>query len=132
MPCGRRPGPETGTLAGRGNRRVPRRADHEDHLACDGQPTAARLHPDRRQRTKIRSYLRRCGTKAAIPKRIDQINGRIRRGESLCRLDLAAYRRRGTVERCSNKRKHNKALATRYDKRTRHYQALVTIACLRL
>ncbi|MEV4744677.1 IS5/IS1182 family transposase, partial [Streptomyces sp. NPDC049555] len=24
------------------------------------------------------------------------------------------------------------ALATRYDKRARHYQALVTIACLRL
>ncbi|MFF6980219.1 IS5 family transposase [Streptomyces sp. NPDC008343] len=69
---------------------------------------------------------------AAIPERIDQINGRIRRGESRCRLDRAAYRRRNIVERCFNKLKHNKALATRYDKLARRYQALVTIACLRL
>ncbi|SCG00088.1 Transposase DDE domain-containing protein, partial [Streptomyces sp. DconLS] len=62
--------------------------------------------------TKIRSYLRKRGIKAAIPERIDQINGRIRRGESLCRLDRAAYRRRNVVERCFNKLKHNKALAT--------------------
>ncbi|MCW8123339.1 MULTISPECIES: IS5-like element IS1650 family transposase [Streptomyces] len=82
--------------------------------------------------TKIRTYLRRRGIKAAIPERIDQINGRIRRGESLCRLDRAAYRRRNVVERCFNKLKHNKALATRYDKRARHYQALVTLACLKL
>ncbi|CAM5652121.1 hypothetical protein GCM10010220_68190 [Streptomyces parvulus] len=50
--------------------------------------------------TKIRSYLRRRGIKAAIPERIDQINGRIRRRESLCRLDRAAYQRRNVVERC--------------------------------
>lgn len=37
--------------------------------------------------TKIRAYLCRRGIKAAIPERIDQINGRIRRGESRCRLD---------------------------------------------
>ncbi len=81
---------------------------------------------------KIRSYLRRRGIRAVIPERIDQINGRVRRGESLRRLDRAAYRRRNVVERCFNKLKHNKALATRYDKRARHYQALVTIACPRL
>ncbi len=54
---------------------------------------------------KIRAYLRRRGVKAAIPERIDQINGRIRRGESLCRLDRAAYRRRNVVERCFNRLK---------------------------
>ncbi|KOX08926.1 transposase [Streptomyces sp. NRRL B-3648] len=81
---------------------------------------------------KIRSYLRRRGNKAVIPERIDQINGRLRRRESLCRLDRAAYRRRNVVERCFNRLKHHKALATRYDKRARHYQALVTLACLRL
>lgn len=81
---------------------------------------------------KIRAYLRGRGIKAAIPERIDQINGRIRRGESLCRLSRAAYRRRNVVERCFNRLKHNKALATRYDKRARHSQALVTLACLRL
>ncbi|MET9175903.1 IS5/IS1182 family transposase, partial [Streptomyces misionensis] len=34
--------------------------------------------------------------------------------------------------RCFNKLKHHMALATRYDKRARHYQAMVTIACLLL
>ncbi|GAA3264966.1 hypothetical protein GCM10010469_35090 [Streptomyces labedae] len=58
--------------------------------------------------TTIHTYLRRRGIKAAIPERIDQINGRIRRGESRCRLDRAAYRRRNVVERCFNKLKHNK------------------------
>ncbi|WEH31865.1 IS5 family transposase [Streptomyces sp. AM 3-1-1] len=81
---------------------------------------------------KIRAYLRRRGIKSAIPERLDQINGRLSRGESLCHLDRAAYRRRNLVERCFNKLKQNKALATRYDKRARHYQALVALACLRL
>ncbi|MET9816017.1 transposase [Streptomyces sp. NPDC006355] len=53
-------------------------------------------------------------------------------GRSRCRLDRAAYRRRNVIERCFNKLKHNKALATHYDKRAGHYQALVTLACLRL
>ncbi|MEU6419598.1 transposase [Streptomyces spiralis] len=82
--------------------------------------------------TKIRAYLRGRDVKAAIPERLDHINGRIRRGESRCRLNRAAYRRRNVVEPCFNRLKHNKALATRYDKRARHYQALVTLACLRL
>ncbi|MFF3001009.1 IS5 family transposase, partial [Streptomyces sp. NPDC057950] len=81
---------------------------------------------------KIRSHLRRRGIKAAIPERIDQANCRLRRGENRCRLNQTADRRRNVVERCFNKLKHNKALATRYDKRARHYQALVTLACLRL
>lgn len=62
--------------------------------------------------TKIRTYLRRRGIKAAIPERINQVNGRIRRGKSPCRLDRAAYRRRNDVERCCNKLKHNKAIGT--------------------
>ncbi|GGN65499.1 IS5 family transposase [Streptomyces kronopolitis] len=101
-------------------------------------PGRPRTRPDRvvadkgYSSTKIRTYLRRRGIKAAIPERIDQINGRIRRGESLCRLDRTAYRRRNVVERCFNKLKHHKALATRYDKRARHYKAMVTLACLQL
>ncbi|MFI8194559.1 IS5 family transposase [Streptomyces sp. NPDC085946] len=91
-----------------------------------------RVVADKGSSTKIRTYLRRRGIKAAIPERIDQVNGRIRRGESRCRLDKTAYRRRNLIERCFNRLTHNKALATRYDKRARHYQALVTIACLRL
>ena len=81
---------------------------------------------------KIRAYLRRRGIACTIPERTDQISGRRRRGETLCHLDRTAYRRRNVVERCFNKLKQNKALATRYDKRARHYKALVTLACLRL
>ncbi|GES33577.1 hypothetical protein San01_60650 [Streptomyces angustmyceticus] len=77
-------------------------------------PGRPRTRPDRvaadkgYSSTKIRAYLRKRGIKAAIPERIDQINGRIRRGESLCRLDRTAYRRRNVVERCFNRLKHHK------------------------
>ncbi|MFE5723746.1 IS5 family transposase, partial [Streptomyces erythrochromogenes] len=81
---------------------------------------------------KIRSYLRQRGIACTIPERVDQIGGRMRRGETRCRLDRAVYRRRNVVERCFNRLKQNRALATRYDKRARHYKALVTLACLRL
>lgn len=81
---------------------------------------------------KIRAHLRRHGIACTIPERTDRVDGRIRRGETRCRLDKAAYRRRNIVERCFNRLKQNRALATRYDKRARHYQAMVTLACLQL
>ncbi|WP_374202309.1 IS5 family transposase [Streptomyces sp. MW-W600-10] len=101
-------------------------------------PGRPRTRPDRvagdkgYSSRKIRAYLRRRGIACTIPERTDQISGRRRRGETPCRLDRTAYRRRNVVERCFNKLKQNKALATRYDKRAHHYQALVTLACLRL
>ncbi|MFF9900018.1 IS5 family transposase [Streptomyces longispororuber] len=81
---------------------------------------------------KIRAYLRQRGIAATIPERIDQRAGRRRRSERLCGFDPGIYRRRNVVERCFNRLKQNKALATRYDKRARHYQAMVTLACLQL
>lgn len=81
---------------------------------------------------RIRAYLRRRGIAATIPERIDQINGRIRRGESCCRLDQTAYRRRNVVERCFSRLTQNRALATHYDKRATHYKAMITLACLQL
>lgn len=81
---------------------------------------------------KIRAYLRKRGIACTIPERIDQINGRLKRGERLCRLDRTVYRRRNVVERCFGRLKQNRALATRYDKRATHYQAMVTLACLQL
>lgn len=101
-------------------------------------PGRPRTRPDRvagdkgYSSRKIRAYLRKRGIACTIPERADQIKGRRRRGETLCHLDRTAYRRRNVVERCFNKLKQNKALATRYDKRARHYKALVTLACLRL
>nr|BAJ19069.1 putative transposase [Streptomyces sp. SANK 62799] len=81
---------------------------------------------------KIRTYLRQRGITVTIPERIDQVAGRRRRGERLCGFDPGVYRRRNVVERCFNRLKQNKALATRYEKRASHYQAMVTLACLRL
>lgn len=101
-------------------------------------PGRPRTRPDRvvadkgYSARKIRAYLRRRGIDTTILERNDQINGRIRRGETLCRLDRAAYRRRNVIERCFSRLEHNRALAAHYDKRAAHYQAMVTLACLRL
>lgn len=81
---------------------------------------------------KIRAYLRRRGIACTIPERSDQIHSRRRRGEKLCHLDRRIYRRRNVVERCIGRLKQQRALATRYDKRAIHYQAMVTLACLTL
>ncbi|GAA2494174.1 hypothetical protein GCM10010393_27700 [Streptomyces gobitricini] len=72
------------------------------------------------------------GSPARFGERIDRINGRIRRGERLCRHDRSAYRRRNVIERCLSRLEQNRALATRYDERAAQYQAMVTLACLRL
>lgn len=101
-------------------------------------PGRPRTRPDRLLADKgyssraIRTYLRSRGIACTIPERNDQIAGRRRRGEKLCGFDRHLYRRRNVVERCFNRLKQNKALATRYDKLASHYQAIVTIACLRL
>ncbi len=58
---------------------------------------------------KIRSYLRRRSIEAAIPERLDQVNGRLHRGASRCHLNRVACRRRNAVERCFNRLEHNKA-----------------------
>nr|WP_268240276.1 IS5 family transposase [Streptomyces kronopolitis] len=101
-------------------------------------PGRPRTRPDRvaadkgYSSRKIRAYLRKRGIACTIPERIDQINGRLRRGESLCRLDRTIYRRRNVIERCFGRLTQHRALATRYDKRATHYQAMVTLACLQL
>jgi len=101
-------------------------------------PGRPRTRPDRLLADKgyssraIRDYLRGRGIACIIPERADQIAGRRRRGEKLCTFDRHLYRRRNVVERCFNRLKQNKALATRYDKLATRYQAIVTIACLRL
>ncbi len=101
-------------------------------------PGRPRTRPDRvtadkgYSSRKIRTYLRRRGIACTIPERIDQINGHLTRGEKPCHLDRTNYRRRNIVERRFGYLKQNRALATRYDKRATHYQAMVTIACLPL
>jgi transposase len=80
-----------------------------------------------------RAYLRRRGIRAVIPERRDQQANRARRGSAGGRppaFDKTAYRRRNIVERCFNRFKQYRAIATRYDKTATSYQAMIDLATL--
>jgi transposase len=65
----------------------------------------------------------------------DQKDWRARQGSRGGRppaFDRKAYRQRNVVERCFNRLKQNRALATRYAKRAVLYRALVVIAAIRI
>lgn len=91
----------------------------------------ARLRPDRAVGDKgytgrpVRTYLRRRGIGAVIPRRQTES----RRG---VRFDRAAYRERNRVERLINRLKQYRAIATRYDKLAATYHAGLTIAAILL
>lgn len=83
----------------------------------------------------IRVHLRRRGITAVIPERRDQRANRIRRGSAGGRppaFDALAYKHRNTAERCFNKLKQHRAVATRYDKRDYVYQGTITVASIRI
>ncbi|MBB5108931.1 transposase, partial [Streptomyces spectabilis] len=63
----------------------------------------------------------------------DQIRNRLRRGSRGGRpptFDKAAYRQRNVVERCFDRLKQWRGIATRYDKTAESYQAAITLASL--
>ena len=73
-----------------------------------------------------RVYLRRRGIKTVIPEKSDQAANRKKRGSAGGRpvsFDAERYRGRNTVERCINKIKAWRGLATRYDKTPDSYMA---------
>ncbi|MFI8917386.1 IS5 family transposase [Streptomyces sp. NPDC053513] len=81
----------------------------------------------------IRDHLRRRGIRAVIPQPSDQAANRKRRGSRGGRppaFDLEAYKQRNTVERCINKLKQWRGLATRYDKTATSYPAGLHIAAI--
>jgi transposase len=81
----------------------------------------------------IRVHLRRRGIRATIPERRDQRDNRARRGRVGGRppaFDPLIYKRRNVVERCFNKLKQFRAIATRYDKTALSYQATIDLATL--
>jgi transposase len=107
--------------------RVPRRR---------GRP---RKRPDQAALDKGYSYpncrktLRRRGIRHVIPERKDQRKQRQAKG---CqggrppRFDRTVYRLRSWVERCVNRLKQWRRVATRYEKRAVNYLAFVHFACI--
>jgi transposase len=81
----------------------------------------------------IREYLRRRGIAATIPERRDQQANRRRRGRAGgCppAFDPTIYKRRNVVERCFNRLKQYRAIATRYDKTALSYQGWLDLVTL--
>jgi transposase len=78
-----------------------------------------------------RDYLTGRGIKVTIPERTDQKKNRARRGSKGGRprtFDKDAYKGRNVVERCFNRLKQWRGIATRSDKTARSYLAGVTFA----
>ena len=81
----------------------------------------------------VATWLRRRGIPHTIPERADQARNRLRRGSRGGRppaFDKQLYKRRNVVERCFNRLKQRRGIATRYDKTAESYQAAVTLASL--
>ncbi len=102
----------------------------------EGTPGRPRKRPERLLADRgyahdsCRALLRRRGIPHTIPERKDQKERRRRRGGRPPSFDDDAYRRRNVVERCVNRLKQWRAVATRYEKRAANYRAMTTIAAL--
>jgi transposase len=79
----------------------------------------------------FRAYLRRRGIAQTIPEKTDQQRHRHNRGRHGGRppaFDRHLYRRRNVGERCFNRLKGFRGIATRYDKTATSYEAAVNLA----
>jgi transposase len=79
---------------------------------------------------RCRLLLRRRGIRHVIPEREDQRARRARRPGRRPAFDKEAYRRRNVVERCVNRLKQWRGIATRFEKRAANFRAMVVIAAL--
>lgn len=80
-----------------------------------------------------RAYLRSRRITAVIPEKVDQTAARRRKGSAGGRpvaFDPELYRLRNSVERCFNKLKQWRGIATRCDKRADSYEAAVTLVSI--
>lgn len=76
----------------------------------------------------VRRYLWARGVRPVIPLRRDQLG---RRGRPAA-FDRAAYTGRNVIERCVNRLKSCRRLATRYEKLAVSYLAIVKLAMLKI
>jgi transposase len=77
-----------------------------------------------------RRLLRGRGIRHTIPERRDQRERLRRRPERPPSFDITTYARRNVVERCVNRLKQWRGIATRYEKRAVNYRAAIVIAAL--
>lgn len=71
---------------------------------------------------KIRLYLRRRGIRYTIPRKSNEHRGG--------KFDKSLYRLRNQVERCFNRLKQFRRIATRYEKMAENYLAMLTLASI--
>lgn len=84
---------------------------------------------------KIRAMLRRRGITATIPQPANQVAGgkaRAVKGGRPPAFDPERYKDRNTVERCINKLREHRAVATRTDKRDFVYRGTIDVASIRI
>lgn len=81
---------------------------------------------------KIRRFLRRRGIPHCMPLRAPQARARAHRPGRPPAFDAAAYKRRNVAERCVNRLKQFRALATRYEKTADAFLGLVLFAAILL
>lgn len=74
--------------------------------------------------SSIRAYLRRRGIRYSIPRKDNEKH----RGK----FDKSIYRKRNQVERCFNRLKQFRRIATRYEKKAQNYLAMLTLASIKL
>ncbi|WP_427155754.1 IS5 family transposase [Streptomyces sp. TRM70308] len=79
----------------------------------------------------FRAYLRKRGIAHTIPEKTDQRRHRLRRGRHGGRppgFNRETYQQRNMIERCFNRLKGFRGIATRYEKTATSYEAAVTLA----
>ena len=81
---------------------------------------------------RCRALLRQRGIPHTIPERADQRERRARRPGRPLAFDRERYRRRNVVERCINRLKQWRGVATRFEKRADNYRAMLLVASLML
>ena len=79
---------------------------------------------------RCRRLLRKRQIPHTIPERRDQRTRRASRPGRPLAFNKAIYARRNVVERCINRLKQWRGLATRYEKRAVNYRAMVVIASI--
>ena len=72
----------------------------------------------------VRHYLRRLGISITIARRTNEHRGGA--------FDRAIYRTRNLIERLINRLKHFRRVATRYEKLAENYQAMLTLAAIKI